>query len=144
MVCPSTVRILTNVCTHNIHHSTETFSRAHTNNCNNNHIVTSTGYNSQQHYHNSKCAMQRVQGHTLNLTFCIRRICCHSNEICAPIAKPTNSAQLESTPYSQSYHLGACSSGEMCQQHTDRHTNSRSHNTFHFDMPKFFLNMIIC
>jgi len=59
-------------------------------------------------------------------------LCCHSNETCAPIAKPPNSAQLEGTPYhSPNLHPGLCSSVRM-QRGTDKHTDSCDHYTFCF------------
>jgi len=33
------------------------------------------------------------------------RVCCHSNEIRAPIANPPNNAQLEGTPYHPSSYI---------------------------------------
>ena len=50
-------------------------------------------------------------------------LCCHSNETCAPIANPANSAKLESNPYhSQKLHLGPCSSVGT-RRGTDRQTH---------------------
>jgi len=49
-------------------------------------------------------------------------LCCHSNEICALIANPPNSAQLRGTPYhSPKLHPGPCSSVGM-RPRTDRQT----------------------
>ena len=43
-------------------------------------------------------------------------LCCHSNETCAPIANPPNSAELAGTPYhSPKLHLDPCSSVGMRQ-----------------------------
>jgi len=57
-------------------------------------------------------------------------LCCHSNETSAPIANPTNSAQLGGTPYhSPKLHMGPCSSVGM-RRGTDRHTDARDHYTF--------------
>ena len=48
-------------------------------------------------------------------------LCCHSNEIHAPIANLPNSVQLEGTPcHSPKLHLGTCSSVGM-RWGTDRH-----------------------
>jgi len=78
-------------------------------------------YNSRAD-NNSKPAIQWVREHSL--TFCTRRVCCHSNETQAPTAKLSNSVQLEGTPYySSKLHLGLCSSvGIWRQTDTDRHT----------------------
>jgi len=49
---------------------------------------------------------------------------CHSNESCALMANPPNSAQLEGTPYhSPKLHLGPCSSVGMWLR-TDRQTHA--------------------
>jgi len=51
------------------------------------------------------------------------RVCCHTNEICVPIAKPPNSAQQGGTPYhSPVLHLGVCSGVGMWHG-TDRYTD---------------------
>jgi len=53
----------------------------------------------------------------------IPALCCHSNETCAPIADPSNSAQLEGTPYhSSNLRLGPCSSVGI-RRGTDSHTD---------------------
>ena len=50
------------------------------------------------------------------LTFCIMCVCCHSNQTRAPIANPTNNAQLGCTPYhSPNSHPGPRSSVGMWQ-----------------------------
>ena len=56
--------------------------------------------------------------------------CCHSNATCAPIANPPNSAQLGGICYhSAKLHPGPCNSVGMWPR-TDRHTDTRDHNTF--------------
>ena len=53
-------------------------------------------------------------------------LCCHSNEICAPIANPPNSAQLDRTLYhSPNLHLGRCSSVRM-RRGTGRQTDTQT------------------
>ena len=62
--------------------------------------------------------------------------CCHSNGTRAPIANPANCAQLEGIPYhSPKLHPRLCNTVGVpprtdTQTHTDRHTDSRDHNTF--------------
>ena len=57
-----------------------------------------------------------------SLTFCIRRVCCHSNKTCAPIANPPNYAQLGGTSYYfPKLQSDPCNSVGMWQG-TDRHT----------------------
>ena len=55
-------------------------------------IVQLTARNLEHRY---EPAIQRVQEHLL--TFRVRRICCHSHETHAPIAKSHNNAQLKGT-----------------------------------------------
>jgi len=63
-------------------------------------------------------------------------VCCHSNETCAPIANPPNSAQLEGTSYhSPKLHLRACAVMWACgegqrDRDTDRHTDGRGQYIF--------------
>jgi len=49
------------------------------------------------------CCLIIVTSHTAStsilLIFCIRCLCCHSNETCAPIANSSNDAQLGGHPY---------------------------------------------
>jgi len=62
--------------------------------------------------------------------------CCHSNATRAPIANPSNSAQLGGIPYhSPKLHPGPCNSVGMrqwtdTQTQIDRHTDACDHNTF--------------
>jgi len=59
-------------------------------------------------------------------------LCCHSNETCALIANPPNSAQIEGTPTippSYKLHPGPCSSVRM-RRGTDRHTDAHDQYTF--------------
>ena len=60
-------------------------------------------------------------------------LCCRSNETCAPIANPPNSAQLDSSHYhSPKLHLGLCSSVGM-RRRTDIQTDTQTRATnIHF------------
>ena len=59
-------------------------------------------------------------------------LCCHSNETCASIASPPNSAQLEGTLYhSPNLHPGLCSSVGMWQG-TDGQDTQTAMTTRHF------------
>jgi len=71
-------------------------------------------------------------------------LCCHSNATRAPIANPSNSAQLGGSLYhAVKLHQGPCSSVGVWPRtdrqtdthththtHTHRHTDARDHNTF--------------
>ena len=59
-------------------------------------------------------------------------LCCHSNEIHAPIPNRPNTAQLGGTPcHSAKLHPGPCSSvGMRPRTHTHTHTDAHDHNTF--------------
>ena len=71
----------------------------------------------------------------LTLIFHIRRVCCHTNETCAPITNPPNSAQLGGTPcHSPNLLPCTCSSVGM-RRGTDSHTDGRGYNTFRLAMP---------
>jgi len=54
-------------------------------------------------------------------------LCCHSNETPTPIANPSNSAQLEGTPYhSPTYIRVRAVVWECGEGHTDRHTDKHT------------------
>jgi len=64
-------------------------------------------------------------------------LCCHSNEICAPIANPPNSSQLWGTPTIPPSYIWvhavvwACGRGWTHRQiHTHTHTDARDQYTF--------------
>jgi len=42
------------------------------------------------------------------------RVCCHSNETCAPTANPPNSAQLEGTPTIPPSYIQVCAVAWEC------------------------------
>jgi len=66
--------------------------------------------------------IERVQALLHSLIFCVQRymhlqcirlyayirVCCHSNETCASIANPPNSAQLGGTPYHSPSYIRIC------------------------------------
>jgi len=53
-------------------------------------------------------------------------LCCHSNKTRAPISNPSNSAQLEGTPYhSPKLHPGPCSNVGM-RRGTDTHRDTQT------------------
>jgi len=57
-------------------------------------------------------------------------LCCNSNKTRAPIANPSNTAQLEGTPYhSPKLHPGPYSNVGI-QRRTDRHTDGYDQYTF--------------
>jgi len=61
-------------------------------------------------------------------------LCCHSNATRAPIANPSNNAQLGGSLYHvPKLHPGPCSNVGMWPRtdtQTDRHTDTHDHNTF--------------